>query len=191
MQSSRMSGRQWHQGGLSIRAQPEQESRGRTEQMSGVSPRAAAGAGGVAVGAVASASGEGWRAWSPAPRLSGRRPGRACERGHGCAHRDHLGPASSPGVKQNRSRNWSSALTWQQAGPRPQKRKRKIRSKPAGDPSPGMVVQRVCSCVTSCPRSDLQRRCHRELGSHRTELSQIVLGHSHPRNAPRKKFWER
>lgn len=186
-----MSGCQWHKGGLSIRAQPEQESRGRTEQMSGVSLCAVVGAGGVAVGAVASASGEGWRAWSPAPWPSGRRPGRAWERGHGCAHRDDLGPASSPRVKQNRSRNWSSALMWQQAGPRPQRRKRKIPSKPTGDPSTGTVVQRVCSCVTSCPRSDLQRWCHTELGSRRTELSQIVLGHSHSRNAPRKKFWER
>ena len=64
---------------------------------------------------------------------------------------DRLGPASSPGVKGNCSRNWSSALTWQQAGPRPQRRKQKIPSKPTGDPSPGTVVQQVCSCVTSSP----------------------------------------
>ena len=59
VQSSRMSGCQRHKGRLSIRAQPEQESRGRTGWMSGVSPCTVAGAGGVALWAVASASGGG------------------------------------------------------------------------------------------------------------------------------------
>ena len=96
---------------------PSQESHGRTGRMSGVSPCAAAGAGGASVQAVASASGGGRRARSPAPRLSGGRPGHAWERAHSRAPGDHLGPASSPGVKGNRSRNWPSALSGSKLDP--------------------------------------------------------------------------
>lgn len=128
--------------------------------MSGVSPCAAAGAGGAAVRAVTSASVGGGRAQSPASRLSGRRPGRAWERAHGRAPGDRLGPASSPGVKGNRSRNWPSALTQQQAGPRPGRSRQKIPSRPTGDPRQGRWSSRSAPMSRAAPHGDLQRRCH-------------------------------
>ena len=169
---------------------PSQESHGRTGQISGVSPCAAAGADGAAVRAVASASGGGRRARSPAPRLSGRRPGHAWKRAHGRAPGDRLGPASSPGVKGNRSRNWPSALTRQQAGPRPRRSRQKIPSRPTGDPRPGRWSSRSAPVSRAAPNGDLQRRCHRWALT--TQNSHTFFqGHSHPRNAPRKKFRER
>lgn len=169
---------------------PSQESHGRTGWMSGVSPCAAAGAGGAAVQAVASASGGGGRARSPAPRLSGRSPGRAWERAHSRAPGDRLGPASSPGVKGNRSRNWPSALTRQQAGPRPGRSRQKIPSRPTGDPRQGRWSSRSAPMSRAAPHGDLQRRCHSwALAAQNSHT--FFRGHSHPRNAPRRKFRER
>ena len=139
--------------------------------MSGVSPCTVAGAGGTALWAIASASGGGWCAWSPAPRLSGRRPGRAWEQGHGRAHRDCLGPASSRCQRESQQKLVLCphvAASWTQAS--------EIPSKPTGDPSPGTVVRQVCSVSQAAPHSDLQRRCHRQLGCRHTQLSHIFLG---------------
>lgn len=169
---------------------PSQESHGRRRRMSGVSPCAAAGAGGAAVRAVTSASVGGGRAQSPASRLSGRRPGRAWERAHGRAPGDRLGPASSPGVKGNRSRNWPSALTQQQAGPRPGRSRQKIPSRPTGDPRQGRWSSRSAPMSRAAPHGNLQRRCHSwALAAQNSHT--FFRGHSHPRNAPRKKFRER
>ena len=60
------------------------------------------------------------------------------------------------------------AASWTQAS--------EIPSKPTGDPSPGTVVRQVSSVSQAAPRSDLQTRCHRELGSRHTQLSHIFLG---------------
>lgn len=130
-----------------------------------------------AVGAVASASGEGWRSLESSS-LAIRKETWACKCGSGgtvvlTGTTWDLPPAPGSNRPQQKLVLLPSCGSKLDPGLREgsQRFPASLQVTPAPDGGPAGLL--LCH---ELPRSDLQRWCHTELGSRRTELSQIVLG---------------